>query len=90
VNINVIGLALSLVCLFIGTCALAVVNALFEGKTEGGNLHVGTAILVSIIGGVLFLFWGWTSTLVLMGFLTVWTVVGGLAERKRRMGDSEE
>jgi len=80
---NIIGLALSVVCLFIGTCAIAVVSGLLEGRTEEINLHVGTAILVSIIGGVLFLFWGWMSTVVLMGFLTVWTVVGGVVARMR-------
>jgi len=84
---DLMGLALAGVCLFVGTCALAIVSAYLEGRTDEVNLHVGTGILVAIVGGALFVFWGWTSTLGLMGFLTLWTFVGGVVGRMRDAGE---
>ena len=77
-------LLLSLACLFVGTCLLAILDQLLRGKTDDLNLHVGTAIAVSGVGGLLFPFWGWASTVGLLAVLSIWTLVGGLIERLSR------
>ena len=71
-------LALALASLFVGTCLLAILAEYLRGKRDEFNLHVGTAIAVTVAGGLLFPFWSWWSTLGLLAVLTIWTLVGGL------------
>ena len=77
-------LALALASLFVGTCLLAILAEFLRGKRDEFNLHVGTAIAVTVAGGLLFPFWGWWSTSGLLATLTIWTLVGGLIERRSR------
>ena len=56
---------------------------MIEGKSEF-ILHFGNVMLVTIVGAVLFPFWGWKSTgWVLASFGGLW-FLAGVAERLRR------
>lgn len=66
--------------LLLGTMAIAAVHGLLAGR-ETVNLYEGTAIAVAVAGSALFPFWGWASTLAILGILLLWSVVGGLRER---------
>ena len=79
-------LALALASLFVGTCLIAILDGYLRGKRDEFNLHVGTAIAVTVVGGLLFPFWSWWSTSALLATLTIWTLVGGLIERRSRQG----
>ncbi len=57
-----------------------------RGKRDKFNLHVGTAIAVTVAGGLLFPFWGWWSTLGLLAVLTIWTLVGGVLDKLSSLG----
>ena len=67
--------------LFVGTLLLAVLNGLLAGR-ESVNLHVGTACLVTVLGSVLYLVWDWIPTFIILTLLTLWSIFGGLVERK--------
>jgi|TARA_Y100000310_G_scaffold274578_3_gene290665 hypothetical protein len=67
--------------LFIGTLLVAVLYGLLAGH-ENINLHTGTACLVTALGSVLYLIWDWTPTLIILALLTLWSICGGLLERK--------
>ena len=74
-------LVLAIAVLFLGTSALSVLSEIMVGKKDEWNLHVGTGILVGIIGGMLFAFWGWWSTAAVFAILVPWTVFGALKDR---------
>ena len=78
----VLGVIVSVVGIFVGCCVLAIVEGRLEGR-EQPNLEMGMAAVYGVLGGVLFPFWGWTSTLGLFGVLVVWTLVWGLMARLR-------
>ncbi len=79
-------LALALASLFVGTCLLAILDEYLRGKRDEFNLHVGTAIAVTVAGGLLFPFWGWWSTLGFLTVLTIWTLVGGVLDKLSSLG----
>ena len=76
---------LSTTALFLGTILLAISHGALAGR-DPINLHVGTAYGVAGLGALPYLVWGWPSTLAILAVLTLWTLVGGLLERKNRGG----
>ncbi|MHC4550313.1 MAG: hypothetical protein ACYTEZ_16205 [Planctomycetota bacterium] len=52
-------------------------------RHESFSLHLGFVVFYTLIGGVLAIWFGWTSTAIVLGILTVWTVLGAWSERKR-------
>ena len=74
---------LVIVVLFLGATLLWFISEMIEGKSEF-ILHFGNVMLVTIVGAVLFPFWGWKSTgWVLASFGGLW-FLAGVAERLRR------
>ncbi len=74
---------LSMVALFFGTLLLVLLEGVLLGR-DPINLHIGTAILVTILGSLAYLIWGWPSTLTIVAILTLWTLVGVLLQRRDR------
>ena len=76
---------LSTMALFLGTILLAGLYGVLAGR-ENVNLYIGTAYAVAGLGAVPYLVWGWPATSAILAVLTLWTLVGGLLERRDRGG----
>lgn len=81
---------LSFVVLAAGALILSVVYESLAGN-RSFSLPLANITLVVLIGGTLFPFWGWTSTIVVLGLYSAWCVIGGLMDRackRRRLYDA--
>ena len=61
---------------------LNMVSQSLEGR-ETFFLHFGWLVLIVVVGGALFPFWGWTSTAWVLGIATLWSVAPPLWARLR-------
>ena len=71
---------LALAALLIGSLILSVIYEAIAGN-ESFSLPLGNIFLVVVLGSILFVFFGFKSTAVVLGCYAVWAVVGGLIER---------
>lgn len=78
----VLHFVLAALVLSCGGAVLWLISEMIEGKREF-SLHVGNVMLVTLIGLVLFPFWGWSSTAIVLGFFLVLWIVGAVVERCR-------
>jgi len=78
----VLSFLLAVFVLFVASTLLWFLSEMIEGKQKY-VLHVGNVLLVTILGSILFLFWGWKSVvLVLSVFGGLW-IIGSVVERLR-------
>ena len=73
---------------FLGALVALLAGALFLNFAEqalAGRktyfLHFGFVSMLVVVGGVLFAFWGWTSTAWVLGVAAVWTLGPPLCQR---------
>jgi hypothetical protein len=66
-----------------GAIVLWFVSEMIEGKQEF-ILHFGNVIFVTALGLILFPFWGWASTAIVLGCFAVLWFGGAIVERLRR------
>jgi hypothetical protein len=72
---------LAVLVLVIGAVFLNVLSSSLAGYEEF-PLHFGFVSFVTVIGAVLFLFWGWTSTAWVLGVVAAWGIGSALWERR--------
>jgi hypothetical protein len=77
---------LAVLVLLIGAVFLNVLSGSLAGYEEF-PLHFGFVSLVTVIGAVLFPFWGWTSTAWVLGVFAAWGIGSALWERRSGSGD---
>ena len=77
---SVLSFAGALFVLALGAVLLNFGEQTLEGR-ESLFLHFGWLVLVVVIGGGLFPFWGWTSTACVLGVATVWSLAPPLWQR---------
>ncbi len=70
----------ALLVLLVGALILNGVGQSLEGR-DTIFIHFGWVILILLVGGALFPFWGWTSTGWVLGAAAAWTIVPPLASR---------
>ena len=68
--------------LLVGAAVLWIVSELLSGREEV-SLHIGNVMLATVVGTILFAFWGWRSTAIVLGAFGLFWIVGGLFERYR-------
>ena len=66
-----------------GAIVLWFISEMIEGKEEF-ILHFGNVMFITVLGLILFPFWGWTSTAIVLGCFGVLWLGGAIAERHRR------
>ena len=71
---------ISLVALLIGSLILSFLYELTAGNNKF-SLPFLNIILVTVIGCALFPFFGFTSTVIILGVYGLWCAAGGLLER---------
>ena len=80
--IPVLSFLLAVVVLFVASSILWFLSEMIEGKQKF-ILHVGNVMLVTVLGSISFLFWGWISVvLVLVVFGGFW-IIYSVMERRR-------
>jgi hypothetical protein len=72
---------LALAALLIGSLILSIVYEGVAGN-ESFSLPFANIFLVVVAGVVLYWFFGFKSTLIVLGVYAVWAVVGGLIDRR--------
>jgi hypothetical protein len=75
-------LGLAGLVLFCGAATLWLVSEAIEGKREF-ILHFGNVMLVTMLGLILFPFWGWRSTAIVLGSFGVLWIIGATVARRR-------
>jgi hypothetical protein len=80
-NSRVLHFFLALASLLIGSIILSIVYEGVAGN-ERFSLPFANIFLVVVVGSVLYFFFGFRSTIVVLGLYTVWAVVGGLIDRR--------
>jgi hypothetical protein len=77
----IVSWALAVAVLLIGAVFLNLLSSSLAGYEEF-PLHFGVVSLVTVIGAVLFPFWGWTSTGWVLGVVAAWGIGSALWERQ--------
>ena len=72
---------LALAALFFGSLILSLVYEGIAGN-ESFSLPSANIFSVVVVGAVLFWFFGFKSTAIVLGLYAVWAVVGGLIDRR--------
>ena len=76
-----LGWILAVVVLLGASALLNLLSSSLAGYEEF-PLHIGFVLLVTLVGAVLFPFWGWTSTAGVLGVVGAWSIAGALLERR--------
>ncbi len=63
--------------LFFGAGVFHCIGQSLEGR-KTTFLHFGWMTLIATIGAISYSFWGWISTIWVLGFAAAWTVIPGL------------
>ena len=71
---------LAVLVLFVASTLLWFLSEMIEGKQKF-ILHVGNVLLVTVIGSVLFLFWGWISVLLVLGVIGGFWIISSMVQR---------
>ena len=80
--ISVLSFLLAVVVLFVASSILWFLSETIEGKQKF-ILHVGNVMLVTVIGSISFLFWGWISVAVVLGVFGGLWIISSVLERLR-------
>lgn len=72
---------LALAALFFGSLILSLVYESIAGN-ESFSLPFTNILAVVVVGAVLYWFFGFKSTAVILGLYAAWTVFGGLIDRR--------
>ena len=78
----VLSFLLAVFVLFVASTILWFLSEKIEGK-QVFKLHFGNILLVIVIGSISFLFWGWKSVVLVLGFFGVFWIIGSIVERLR-------
>lgn len=68
------------VVLLFGSVLISVMYENIVGS-ESFSLPLSNILLVTVVGTVLSVWWGWTATLSTLGVYAVYSIVGGFADR---------
>ena len=71
---------LAVLVLFVASTLLWFLSEMIEGKRKF-ILHIGNVLLVTVIGSVLFLFWGWISVLLVLGVIGGFWIISSMVQR---------
>ena len=71
---------LAVFVLLVASTLLWFLSEMIEGKRKF-VLHFGNVLLVTVIGSVLFLFWGWISVLLVLGVFGGFWIVSSVVQR---------
>ncbi len=75
-----LGFLLAIAALTAGSLVLSLLYENLAGN-ESFSLPLASLLIVTVLGAVLFPFFGWMSTLTVLGIYAVWCIVGGLVDR---------
>ena len=70
----------SLAVLLIGSLLLSLLYELLAGN-QSFSLPLSNIVLTIVAGGILYWFFGFKSTIAVLGVYAIWAVVGGLYDR---------
>ena len=71
---------LAVFVLLVASTLLWFLSEMIEGKQKF-ILHFGNVLLVTVIGSVLFLFWGWISVLLVLGVIGGFWIISSVVQR---------
>ena len=71
---------LAVLVLFVASTLLWFLSEMIEGKRKF-VLHFGNVLLVTVLGSVLFLFWGWIAVLLVLGVIGGFWIISSLVQR---------
>jgi len=80
-NRKMLHFLLAVAALLIGSLILSLVYEGVAGN-EGFSLPMANIFLIVVGGAVLYWFFGFKSTVIVLGLYAIWAVVGGLIERR--------
>jgi hypothetical protein len=72
---------LAVAALMIGSLILSLVYEGIAGN-ESFSLPIANILLVVVVGAILYWFFGFKSTAIVLGLYAAWAVIGGLIERR--------
>ena len=78
----VVSFLLAVFILLVVSTVLYFLSEKIEGKQEF-VFHFGNVLLVTVIGSVLFAFWGWKSVVLVLGVFGGLWIIGSIVERLR-------
>ena len=78
--IAVLSFLLAVFVLFVASSILWCLSEKMAGKQEF-ILHCGNILLVTVLGAILFLFWGWKSVAIVLGVFGGLWMIGSVMER---------
>lgn len=73
---------LAVFVLFVASTLLWFLSEMIEGKQKF-ILHVGNVLLVTVLGSVSFIFWGWISVLLVLGVFGALWIISSVVRRLR-------
>ena len=80
-NGEMLNFVLAVAALLMGSVILSLVYEGIAGN-ESFSLPLANILLVVVVGGILYWYFGFRSTVIILGLYAVWAVVGGLIERR--------
>jgi hypothetical protein len=78
---GVVDFILAIAVLSVGSLILSIVYEGIAGN-ESFSLPFTNIFLVVVVGAVLYWFFGFTSTVIILGLYAFWAVIGGLIDRR--------
>ncbi len=75
-----LGFLLAMAALAVGSLLLSLLYEAIAGN-ESFSLPLASLLIVVVLGAVFFPFFGWTSTLTVLGIYAAGCIIGGLVDR---------